>query len=123
MEIENSTRCASNFLTISTRTFPSQRSRMRTCVWTISVIVCLLSSQVVFTQSQSDKADLSGIVYDSSGAVVPSATITITSSSTGLVRTASTDRLGHYRLPVLPPGVYSVRTDAPGFASIVHKEV
>jgi len=96
---------------------------MRTCVWTISVIACLLSGQVIFAQSQSDKADLSGVVYDSSGAVVPSATTTITSSSTGLVRTASTDRLGHYRLPVLPPGVYSVRTDAPGFASIVYKEV
>ncbi len=60
--------------------------------------------------------DIKGTVTDSSGAIVPGATVTVTNVETGVSRTATTPALGEYRVLVLPPGSYSIKIEAPGFA-------
>jgi Carboxypeptidase regulatory-like domain len=65
--------------------------------------------------SQSSAGSIDGIVTDPSGAAIVSAPVTLTNLSTGEVRTAATDSVGHYSFPVLPPAIYSVTINATGF--------
>jgi hypothetical protein len=58
-----------------------------------------------------------GDITDPSAAAIPRAAVTVREIATSETRTVVTDRVGHYVVPLLPPGVYSVRVSAPGFAS------
>ncbi len=60
---------------------------------------------------------LSGNVLDKSGSGVAAANVAVTSQQTGLAREGKTDSAGHYVVPLLAVGTYTVRVDAPGFQS------
>ena len=51
---------------------------------------------------------------DSSGAVIPSATVTATNRETGRIQTTETSGGGYYKI-ILPVGVYDVRVEAVSF--------
>ena len=53
----------------------------------------------------------SGTVTDKSGSNVSGASVTATSAATGLARTGKTDEAGHYVIPLLPVGAYTVRVN------------
>ncbi|MGA8529032.1 MAG: TonB-dependent receptor [Acidobacteriaceae bacterium] len=57
---------------------------------------------------------LTGTVNDNSGAVVPNVTVTLTSQTTGAVRTVNTSATGEYRFGDVLPGTYSVSTPRTG---------
>ncbi len=63
-------------------------------------------------------AAMTGTVTDSTHAVVPNATIKITNTDTGIVRTLTSNSAGIYFAPSLRPGHYTVTISAPGFASV-----
>jgi hypothetical protein len=63
----------------------------------------------------SGTSGLGGTVTDPSGAAVPNVTVTLTSNSTGQVRTTTTGTDGSYKFALLPPGDYKVRFAANGF--------
>src|SRR5262249_48802285 len=56
-------------------------------------------------------------VADSSGAMVPNASITVTNPSTNNQVNGTTDESGRYLIAHLPPGVYSLQISASGFAA------
>jgi len=58
---------------------------------------------------------LSGIVSDPSGAPVSGARVTATETGTGLARTAITDVHGDFVFDPVPPGVYTIAVQKPGF--------
>lgn len=64
-------------------------------------------------------AQISGLVSDPSGAVVPNAKVTATHVSTGLVRTTLSGPDGLYVLPNLPVGSYKLEVEASGFETYV----
>ncbi|MGA8161644.1 MAG: carboxypeptidase-like regulatory domain-containing protein, partial [Acidobacteriaceae bacterium] len=66
---------------------------------------------------------ISGNITDKSGSSVPGASVTVTAQSTGQARAAKTDAAGHYEVPLLPVGTYSVRVDASGFQSTETKDL
>ena len=66
---------------------------------------------------------VTGQVFDPSGAIIPNATVTATSNSTGLTRTTTTTSAGIYSFPALPPATYTVSVEAQGFAPQVNKNV
>ena len=76
-------------------------------------IVVLLPSKS-FAQDETTSAIL-GQVTDSSGAVIPGATVTIANRDTGLKRVVRTDAAGRFNFPQLLPGTYTVRAEASGF--------
>src|ERR1700739_1073838 len=68
-------------------------------------------------------ADLSGAITDSSHAVIPGASITITKDSTGHERTTYSNEEGFYRSPFLLPGSYTVTVEAAGFGAVTSSDV
>src|SRR5690349_692635 len=81
--------------------------------------LCLTSS----ARAQLATAELNGRVTDSSGGVLPGATVTATQTATGLVRTAVTDANGAYLLSNLPIGPYKLEISLQGFRSYVQTGV
>jgi hypothetical protein len=59
---------------------------------------------------------LVGTVADASGAVIPNSSVTLTSESTGQVRTTRSDSRGLYRFALLSPGLYDVETGGESFS-------
>ncbi len=71
--------------------------------------------------AQNISGTVSGTVRDSSGAVVPNATITITNTDqNSIIFTGKSNSAGQYTAPFLPVGNYSVTTEAPGFQKAQH---
>jgi len=63
----------------------------------------------------AQEATIVGTVTDSSGAVVPNATITVTNVATGQVRKMQSNDIGQYVATALPIGNYDVKAQATGF--------
>ena len=58
---------------------------------------------------------VNGTVTDPSGAAITNAKVTATQTATGVTRTTQSSGAGIYSLSALPPGVYDVQIEAPGF--------
>jgi len=67
--------------------------------------------------------EITGVVTDPSGAIVASATVTITNPQTNFTRQASTNSAGNYAFPALLPGVYNVRAEMQGFQAEIRNGV
>jgi len=76
--------------------------------------IALASAPSLLAQSAGTGA-LTGTVSDPSGAIVPNVTVTLTSTDTNQVRTATTGADGGYKFALLPPGTYRIRFSAAGF--------
>ena len=76
-------------------------------------MACLLPAKAL-AQGETTSA-IVGQVRDTTDAVVPGATVTITNHETGLKRSARTDDAGRFNFPQLKPGTYSVKAEAQGF--------
>ena len=61
--------------------------------------------------------DISGIVTDQTGAIVPDAKITLKDNSKGSTQEATTTREGTYRFFLLAPGSYTVTVTSTGFST------
>lgn len=86
----------------------------RTVIAVLLMILCF--GPTLFAQSLIS-GDITGTVQDASGAIVPGATVTLKSASTGQTRVAATSQTGTYRFSLLQPGPYELTVKAPGFAS------
>src|SRR5256714_2265474 len=89
-------------------------SKTRAC--TVAIFVaCVFSLTAVQIFGQAVNGTLLGTLTDSSGAVVPSAQITITETGTGIPHSTQSNASGNYVFPNLPPGTYTVVAEARGF--------
>lgn len=80
---------------------------------TFAVFVLLLIPRA---QAQvSSTGAITGRVADPSNAVVPSANVTLRNDNTGEVRTTTTNAVGLYNFPLLPPGTYTLSVKKEGF--------
>ncbi len=68
-------------------------------------------------------AEVSGLVTDTSGAVVPTAKVTIENLDTHLSQTASVTSTGDYLFTALPPGHYQIRVESAGFKTFIVSSV
>jgi len=79
----------------------------------IAAALCVLLPSAVYAQ-----ASITGVVKDSSGAILPGVTVEATSPALiEKVRTAVTDESGRYRIVDLRPGTYGVSFNLTGFQS------
>src|SRR5689334_6755480 len=84
----------------------------------VALLCSLLLTANVFAQVSVSGA-ISGIVVDTSGAVIPNAEITVTNQGTGSERQARTNASGGFIIVGLEPGGYSVKVTMQGFATAV----
>src|SRR5713226_6996604 len=66
---------------------------------------------------------ISGVVTDSSGAVVPGATVKVTNIDTNVTAALKTNGAGVYNATSLNPGVYKVEAEAKGFKTAVADKI
>ena len=66
---------------------------------------------------------ISGTVSDSTGAVIPGASVSILNVNTGISRTVTTDAAGLYRVPQLGLGDYEVAVESAGFQTSVRSGI
>lgn len=76
-----------------------------------------LASAVVTptAMAQTSLGTLTGVVRDTSGAVVTNAEVTVTNAATGEARQVKTNELGSYRFDGLPGGAYTLHVESAGF--------
>jgi Carboxypeptidase regulatory-like domain/TonB-dependent Receptor Plug Domain len=87
----------------------------------ITFLVILLTALSAPLLAQNISGTITGTARDSSGAVIPNATVLITNSDQNtVVFTGKTNSAGQYTAPFLPVGNYSVAVDAPGFKKAQH---
>jgi hypothetical protein len=78
--------------------------------------LCLLGlSPALFSQTTSG---LTGTVTDLSGATMPGAKVTLTSTETGAQRESTSNEAGSYEFTALQPGSYTLTFQKEGFAQI-----
>src|SRR5690349_14024850 len=61
---------------------------------------------------------IAGIGTDESGAVIPGVTVEATNPGTGIPRTTVTGGDGHYSLPQVAPGTYTIKATLSGFKEV-----
>jgi len=91
-----------------------------------TLVAFILSVTPAKTAAQSaGTGALSGIVTDPSGSSIAAAQVTVTSDSSGEVRTVSTNSIGAFTVPLLLPGSYRVDVTKDGFrtATIPHVQI
>ena len=106
-------------LPIQPATLSSLRSRLQKGieVAVFSVVLLFLSTSV--SHAQLTKADILGTVTDSTGAVVPNATVVLTNIGTNENRTTQTNGSGDYNFTFLPVAHYSISVKATGFSASI----
>jgi hypothetical protein len=77
--------------------------------------VCVLTLFAVAAFAQSERGTITGVVHDSSGAVVPGAKVSIVNQSTKVTLSVNSNEAGEYTMPSLQPGTYVVRANKEGF--------
>src|SRR5437773_1944802 len=73
--------------------------------------------------AQINRGTIKGTVTDQSGAVVAGASVTATHVATGVDSKATTENNGSFTIPFLPPGVYRVTVEQPGFKKAVFENI
>ncbi len=85
----------------------------------IACLIVLLGLVAVPSFAQRTSGAIRGTVTDTSGAVVPGATVTVKSEGTGFSRSTVTNTEGVYAFEELPVGTYSVDVALEGFKTAV----
>ena len=87
---------------------------------TISVAIVVFAA-IGFAQINTSTMD--GTVADPQGALIAKADITVMSAQTGQSFHTLSDDKGHWAVPSLPTGLYSVTVKAPGFKTVTKADV
>src|SRR5437588_3047588 len=88
------------------------------------LVSCVAAISVsALAQSQANSGNIEGRVIDPNGAAVAGATVTATNQQTGLEKSATSSDEGLFRIILLPPGIYTVKTSASGFSQSEVKDV
>ncbi len=88
------------------------KARLLSCILVVSFLGSL--TPVAIAQG-TYRAQLRGVVSDTTGAVVPNATVTITNAGTNISSSARTNDKGEYYFTGLRPSTYSVKVQVSGF--------
>jgi Carboxypeptidase regulatory-like domain len=90
------------------------------------LVFCLfffaLTPHLQFSLAQTSTGVLRGQVADPSGAVIPQASLTVTSTA-GVSRTGTSDAAGQFKISGLVPGQYTVTVQAAGFSTFTSPPV
>jgi hypothetical protein len=96
----------------------------RTLTQLLRATICALAIISFSTAARAQfRASVQGTVTDPAGAVVPQATVTLTSLETARAQTATTSDEGFYRFTELAPGNYTLTVEKAGFKKTTFESV
>jgi len=84
----------------------------------LSLVAIILLFVPATLFAQNDRGAITGKVTDGSGAIVPGAAITVTSESTGVTLTSTSNDSGEFNFLALIAGSYKLTADASGFKRV-----
>src|SRR6185369_2100259 len=91
------------------------------CKATVLTIALLAFATV--THAQTITGSISGAVMDSTGGMIPGATVTLISEKTGQARTSTTNAEGRFNFAALQPGTYTLKVEYRGFQTLEQRGV
>lgn len=94
--------------------------RTRSISWGI---VCLLLATASFTTAQTVQGVVTGTIFDSTGAVLPNADVTLLNVGTNITQNVKSGSDGAYRFSLVPPGMYSLDVKVSGFIEKQVKDI
>ena len=94
--------------------------KARLSLFTLCALLAVLTTAL---GAQSSTGTLFGVVTDSTGAVLPGATVVATEEGTTVSRETTTNEQGRFEFPLLPIGRYTVRVTMPGFSDAEVKAI
>jgi hypothetical protein len=95
----------------------------RACCQTSVILITLLLFGVANAGAQVTSGSLSGVVHDSTGAVVPEATVVLTDEATTASRRTVSNSSGAFTFVAVPAGSYSLTVNRTGFSMFQIKRV
>ncbi len=81
-------------------------------------LAALLLAVLLNAQSPAGRGDIVGTVSDPTGALVPRAILTATSSDNAIRETTVSDAAGAFAFRNLPPSIYTLEVESPGFVRL-----
>src|SRR3989442_1619566 len=81
-------------------------------------VICL---QAIWGQSGS--GSITGVVKDASQAPIPNAAVKIVNAQSGVTTKGVSNEAGAYRVNSILPGTYRIEASAPGFDTVVQKDL
>lgn len=78
-------------------------------------ILVMLAAPSIWAQGVSGSASVAGTVTDTTGAVIPGASVVLLNVERGSEQEVSTNEAGNYAYPDITPGTYTVRVSSDGF--------
>ena len=94
-----------------------------TCAVRLFFVVLILCCTFPLSAQVNATGAFSGQVTDPTGAAFANAKVEIVEQQTGISITKLTNTQGYYSVPLLKPGTYSIQVSAPGFASMISKNL
>lgn len=89
-----------------------------------ALVLALVAAPAALVAQSTTSSALTGTILDQNGKPVVGALVRVTSDSLiGGSRTAVTAENGRYRIPILPPGRYSITVEAKGFPTRKASEI
>lgn len=89
----------------------------------LALVAIVLSCATAPLAAQQLLGSVTGTVSDSTGAVIPQASIEVRNLATGLAQTTLTNSAGSYNVFGLPIGTYSIRLSKEGFRTETHSNI
>ncbi len=91
----------------------------------LSFLLCFvfLGSVCISAWGQVGAGSLSGIVQDTTGAIIPGATVTIQNTASGAQRHLQSNSAGAFTFSAIPSGDYKVTVEHAGFKQLVRASV
>ncbi|HEX5284344.1 MAG TPA: carboxypeptidase regulatory-like domain-containing protein [Bryocella sp.] len=86
-------------------------------------LLLLLVTGVLTAIAQTSKGIIAGVIRDNTGAVIPTASVTITEQATGAKRSSRSDAQGAFRVDAVNPGLYTIQVEMNGFVTKVAKDL
>src|SRR4029077_17755447 len=83
-----------------------------------ALLLCFAVSASLLRAQTTTTGELAGTVTDPSGAILTSASVTLTNVATGAKQATQTNSTGAYRFPLLQPGSYKLSAVSTGFQGI-----
>ena len=86
-------------------------------------VALLLSVLAVSAYAQAPSGEISGLVTDESGSVLPGVRVTLTNQATNAMRVVVTNESGLYVMPAVPPGRYTLKAELEGFRTVERADI